>query len=187
MIDTKFAFLEVLSRLKLVLDLDDDAAVAVRLGLSKTAFNNRKLRGSLPTADIDALIEREQFNSEFIYHGTGSVHVPVDGAAWGPKFQAALAAALEKEEGWLVREGYQKKTLKSIAAGKAKLSPDDVWPLIRDLRKVCKVDLNAFFADEPASALSSEEAALVDAYRKAPTVGKEFIRQAAGMAANAKS
>lgn len=32
--------------------------------------------------------------------------------------------------------------------------------------------------------LSADEAALITAYRKAPQVGKDFIRQAAGMAAN---
>lgn len=187
MSDKKVMFLEVTERLKLALDISSEVLLAERLELKYSAWSMRKSRNTLPKAQIDALIEREQLNPEFIYHGTGPVHVPVDGVAWGPKFQATLAAALEQEEGWLVREGYQKKTLKSIAAGKASLSPDDVWPLIRDLRKVCKIDLNAFFCDEPGAALNADEEALIDAYRKAQTSGKEFIRQAAGMAANVKS
>lgn len=181
-IEKNHPFGEVCDRLKLVLDLSSDVQLSAKLGLKQSAWARRKERNSLPTDAIDALIESEQFNPEFIYHGTGPVHVPVEGAAWGPRFQTALAAALEQEEGWLVREGYQKKTLKSIAAGKAPLSPDDVWPLIRDLRKVSKIDLNAFFADEPGSALSGEEAALVDAYRNASKEGKSFIQQAAAMA-----
>ncbi len=36
----------------------------------------------------------------------------------------------------------------------------------------------------PESALAPDELALVAAYRKAPSVGKEFIRQASGMAGN---
>ncbi|MBK1683418.1 hypothetical protein CKO18_07470 [Rhodoferax fermentans] len=35
-----------------------------------------------------------------------------------------------------------------------------------------------------SSELSQDERALIEAYRKAPAVGKEFIRQASGMAAN---
>lgn len=186
MADKIEGFLAVLARLKLALDCADDAAVATRLGMSTTAFNNRKLRGSLPNAKIDELIEAEELNPEFIYYGTGSVHAPVDGVAWGPKFQAALAAVLKREEGWLVREGYQKKGLKAIATGKAALAPVEAWRLVRDLRKVCKIDLNAFFCDEPAAGLSTDEAALVDAYRKVDKVGKGFILHAAGLAANVK-
>lgn len=182
----KTVFDGVCERLKLALDISSDVKLAEMLGLKQSAWARRKARLSLPKVEIDALIKREQLNPEFIYHGTGPVHVPVEGAAWGPRFQAKLAAALEQEEGWLVREGYQNKTLKSIAAGKVPLSPDDVWPLLRDLRKVSKIDLNAFFADEPGSALSGEEAALVDAYRKTSKEGKAFIRQAADMVANLK-
>lgn len=36
----------------------------------------------------------------------------------------------------------------------------------------------------PESALAPDELALVAAYRKAPSVGKEFIRQASGMASS---
>lgn len=176
-------FVEVIDRLKLVLEISSDRELAPMLEIGYSTFTMRKTRNSLPIEQIDALIKKQQLNPEFIYHGTGSVHVPVEGAAWGPKFQAALAVALEQEEGWLVREGYQKKTLKSIAAGKASLSPDDVWPLLRDLRKVCKIDLNAFFCDEPAT-LDSDEMALVEAYRKASKEGKAFIHQAASMASN---
>ena len=183
----KKVFLDVAARLRLALDLPSDAQLASSLGLKQSAWSTRKTRNNLPKEAIDALIEREQLNPEFIYYGTGSVHVPVDGSAWGPKFQAALAAVLQQEEGWLVREGYQKKTLRTIAAAKTPLAPDDVWRLVRDLRKVCKIDLNAFFCDEPGAALSGDEAALVDAYRKVDKVGKGFILHAAGLAANVTS
>ena len=179
--DLRFA--EVIDRLKLVLDISSDRELAPALGIGYSTLTMRKTRNSLPKKAIDALIEREQLNPEFIYYGTGSVHVPLDGEAWGKKFTASLADAIRQEEGWLIREGYKEKDLKAIAAGKLPPSLAQVWMLVRDLRKVCKIDLNAFFCDEPAT-LDSAEMALVEAYRKAPKVGKEFILHAAGLAAN---
>lgn len=184
--EEKIKFLEVVGRLKLVLGIAEDAAVAGRLGLSTTAFNNRKLRGSLPTAAIDALLDREELNPEFIYQGTGPVHVPVDGAAWGKRFSAALADALKHNEGWLVREGYKKTELKAIAAGKAALPPEALWRLVRDLRQVCRIDLNSFFCDEPTTAMNADEEALVAAYRTVDKTGKAFILNASGLAVNVK-
>lgn len=200
----KKVFLDVAARLRLVLDLPSDAQLASSLGLKQSAWSTRKTRNNLPKEAIDALIEREQLNPEFIYYGIGSVHVPADDAAWGKTFQALLSRALKSEEGWLIRDGYQKTDLKAIAAGKApsswleaedpkaaasgkkQLPLEHVWMFVRDLRKVCKIDLNAFFCDEPGAALSSDEAALVEAYRKAEKVGKGFILHAAGLAANVK-
>lgn len=184
--DEKISFDAICGRLKLVLDLSSDVKLAEALGLKQSAWARRKARVSLPREAIDAVIQREQLNPEFIYYGTGSVHAPVDGVAWGPKFQAALAARLKQEEGWLVREGYQKKDLKAIAAGKAPFTPVEAWRLVRDLRKVCKIDLNAFFCDEPAAGLDADEAALVDAYRKVDKTEKGFILHAAGLAVNVK-
>lgn len=180
----KEIFLEVLSRLKLVLDVDGDAAVAVRLGLSKTAFNNRKLRGSLPTSAIEALIESEGLSREFIYEGTGSVHVDTDAGSWeaGLNKRLAQSLGLATYVDVLVREGYAKAALKAVAGGKQAPLPK----LLRDMRRCLALDLNWLVCGDTDTALSQEERALVAAYRKAPSVGKEFIRQAAGMAAGSK-
>lgn len=182
--DKNNGFQQVVDRLLMALDLPSELQLALALGLKQSTWSTRKTRNSLPREAIDSLIEREDLNPEFIYLGTGSVHIPVDGQAWGEAFQKALAAVLKRDEGWLVREGYQKKELKAIATGKATLTPAEAWRLVRDLRQVCKVDLNTFFCDEPASGLNGDESALVEAYRKVDKTGKTFILHAAGLAAN---
>lgn len=180
MTDKKNSFLTVTERLRMAIDVSSDVLLAERLGLKYSAWSMRKTRGTLPTQEIDALIEREDLNPEFIYKGTGPVHVPLDGVAWGQQFQTTLTAVLSPSDvGWLVREGHPKPMLTAVAAGKQPPS----MALLRDLRKVLTVDLNALFCDEPTTALDSAEKALIDAYRSAPTEGKATIQQVAGMAA----
>lgn len=187
MSDKNTGFMAVADRLKMATDIQIDIDLAKRLGLTANAWNMRKARESIPTAQIDALIQSEQLNPEFIYYGTGPVHVPVDGAAWGERFRTALADVLKSNEGWLIREGYKKTELKALAAGKAALPPEAIWRLVRDLRQVCRIDLNAFFCDEPTASMNPDEEALVAAYRKVDKAGKAFILHASGLAVNVKT
>ena len=51
-------FSDALSRLKYVLHVSKDGEVAEALGFSKTAFSERKKRGSFPTDELRALAQR---------------------------------------------------------------------------------------------------------------------------------
>lgn len=63
--------LPVLERLKLALRLVTDTQLAEALGLSVQALNKRKLRGSLPTDEIDTLVERHGLSSAWVYGNHG--------------------------------------------------------------------------------------------------------------------
>lgn len=181
MSDKISGFLDVLARLKLALGCSDDATVATRLGLSKTAFNNRKLRGSLPTDEIDTLIESEGLSAAFIYQGTGAVHMDSDAQSWEAGFKKRLkqSLSLKTYTDVLVSQGYKTAKLNAVANGKEDPPPR----LLRDLQVLFGIDTNWLVMGDTSSSLSGAERDLIDAYRKSPAAGQEFIRRAAGMAA----
>lgn len=78
--------LPVLERLKQALRLDTDTQLAEALGLSVQALNKRKLRGSLPTEEIDTLIETHGLSAAWVYSGNG------------PMFEGGAAEAQRVEE-----------------------------------------------------------------------------------------
>lgn len=77
---------EVLQRLKQALQLDTDTQLAGELGLSTQALNKRKLRGSLPTEEIDTVIETHGLSAAWVYSGKG------------PMFEGGQAEAARIEE-----------------------------------------------------------------------------------------
>lgn len=182
MSDKNSGFLAIANRLRTALDISSDALLAERLGLKYSAWSMRKSRGTLPTQEIDALINAEGLNPEFIYDGKGPVHLDVDGESWSDGFQKRLAQSLRLENyiGVLIPEGHSRAQLKSIATGKT----EPPAKLLRDMRRCLALDLNWLVCGDTDAALDRDERALVAAYRKAPTVGKEFIRHASGMAGN---
>lgn len=66
--------LPILERLKQALRLDTDTQLAEALGLSVQAFNKRKLRGSLPTDEIDTLVETHGLSATWVYSGQGPIY-----------------------------------------------------------------------------------------------------------------
>lgn len=156
--------IDVLMRLKAVMDTPDDAALAPMLGMSKTALNNRKMRGSLPKAAIDALLEREGISPEYIYNGTGRVYLEDDGHSWHSGLVKRLQhLALPNTHALLVREGHKAADIKAAAAGKQAPSME----LLRDWRRISNVDLNWVISGDATEQPNDEEQALLALYRKA--------------------
>lgn len=173
MSDKTQGVIEVLERLKVALNLPDEASLAPLLGMSRTALNNRKVRGSMPAENIDALVEREGLNPEFIYNGTGNVMVEDDGHTWHDGFVKRLQHLnLETMQGLLVREGHKPSDIKAVAAGKQQPTME----LLRDWRRIGRVDLNWVINGDLAETPSEEEQALLMLYRKAaPERQKELL------------
>ncbi|WP_310613046.1 hypothetical protein [Limnohabitans sp.] len=184
MVDKNVGFLGVADRLRLALDLPSEAQLAERLGMKQSAWSTRKTRGQLPTAEIDALISAEGLNPEFIYEGTGPVHLDVDGESWESGFRKRVEQSLGQSTytDVLVREGHKKTDLKAALTGKQAPSAK----LLRDMRRSLQLDMNWLICGDTDTALSRDERAVVDAYRSATKEGKTTIAQVAAMAPKAK-
>lgn len=185
---TNFDFDAVVSRLKLVLDVAREQDVCARLGFTTSAWSMRKKRGSLPRKEIDALIAAEELNPEFIYNGTGDVHVPVEGESWDTQY-VKRAALCGFNDGWLRSRGHSDALIAEVLAPKPGGKPYKVLVALRDVRQVLGADLNWLLAAEstpqraaPAGAtLTPVEQRLLDAYRKASTLDKAVIERSAGI------
>ena len=64
-------FAEVTDRLKAALGLTSDTALAEKLGLARTALAERKRRGALPEAEIEALCVASGIDKAWVYTGKG--------------------------------------------------------------------------------------------------------------------
>lgn len=173
MSDKNSRFLEVAERLKLALDLPSDLRLATALGMKQSTWSTSKTRGTLPTAAIDDLIEREGLNPEFIYNGTGNVMIEDDGHTWHDGFVKRLQHLnLETMQGLLVREGHKASDIKAVVAGKQQPTME----LLRDWRRIGRMDLNWVINGDLAETPNDEEQALLLLYRKAtPERQKELL------------
>jgi len=61
----------VAGRLRSALGLRSNAALAERLGMARTAFQQRKSRGSLPVAEIQELAAAAKLNLDWVFDGKG--------------------------------------------------------------------------------------------------------------------
>lgn len=61
----------VAGRLRSVLGLRSNAALAERLGMARTAFQQRKSRGALPVVEIQELAEAAKLSLEWVLEGKG--------------------------------------------------------------------------------------------------------------------
>ena len=86
------AFEAVAKRLQAALGHTSEQALAEDLGLKQTAWANRKSRGALPLAKINALCESRGISPEWVYKGKGEPR-PGVGAAVKPLQDAAKAVA----------------------------------------------------------------------------------------------
>ena len=179
MIVKKADFLMVLVRLKLALACEEDAAVAARLGLSQTAFNNRKQRGSLPIDKINALIQNEKLNPRFIYQGLGTVHLDSDYLSWDLGFRKRIQTSIndDKRREALVRQGNDPEFVNAVIQGEQRPSPR----LLRDIHVLLGVDINWLVLGEPHSCLNHRERHLIDTYRQASPAGQAFILKTVSM------
>lgn len=65
----------MISRLKQSLMLHHDHQVAEALGLTKTAFAERKRRNSIPMDKLQLIAERESINMDWLLTGEGQVRI----------------------------------------------------------------------------------------------------------------
>jgi hypothetical protein len=67
----EFNFEEVVSRLKLAVNINNDADLASRMGMKPNTFSNRKKAGSLPYEEIIRLADSENVNINWLFSGQG--------------------------------------------------------------------------------------------------------------------
>ena len=173
MSDKKDGFIAVVRRLLDVMGVENEVVLAQRLGFKQPTWSMRKTRGSLPVEAINRLIQEEGLNPEFIYNGTGNVMVEDDGHTWHDGFVKRLQHLnLETMQGLLVREGHKASDIKAVVAGKQQPTME----LLRDWRRIGRMDLNWVINGDLAETPNDEEQALLLLYRKAtPERQKELL------------
>lgn len=72
-------FNEIISRLKQCASIQYDGEIAKTLGLSKSAFSERKRRKSLPIDKIRLFCERMSINMDWLLTGEGDMHKTPEG------------------------------------------------------------------------------------------------------------
>lgn len=186
-------FQEVTKRLLLALAMDKETDLGQRLGFKQSTWAQRKLRGSLPTEQIDALIAQEAINPEYVYNGTGSVY---EGAGWAHEYKAR-AASLRLAKAYLTPLGHAVALVDALT----KMDANDGYKstaykfitALRDAYKINEYDLTFLItgvdthqADDVSSItpLSKEEHELIEIYQSATKQGQAFIRRAASMSAD---
>lgn len=183
-------FQKVTDRLLLAVGIVKETELGEQLGLTQSAWSKRKMRDSLPTEQIDALIAQEGINPEYIYNGTGSVY---EGAGWAHEYKAR-AASLRLAKAYLTPLGHAAATVDALI----KMDANDSYKstaykfitALRDAYKINESDLTFLItgidthqADVGASTtpLSKAEQDLINAYQSATKQGQAFIRRAATM------
>lgn len=184
----RIEFQTVVDRLKLILGCQTETAVGERLGFTQSTWASRKMRGSLPRKEIDALIKAEQLNPEFIYKGIGDVHITFDGKPWETGYaERAKVFIGELGKGFLADRGHHEGLIEAISKPVLGSGPYQVLTALRDLVVMFDIDINALLtghAPKVAAAsaeLPADEQALLAAYRKASEAEREMLRRVAGM------
>ncbi len=175
-------FSDVAKRLMQVLEISTETKLAAACGFSQVAWARRKMRNAVPTEAVDKLIDENGLNPEFVYYGTGNVFAPLDGTTWEQQY-SERAKHLTLNAKYLISLGHLEKTIHDLAAPSKTAAK--YLHVLRDLEQLGKVDLGWLIAarTNSQSDLNQEEIELINAYRKAPSTGKSFMRQAGGMVA----
>lgn len=161
----------VVDRLKRVLKIDSDQALASELGMTQSAWSNRKTRGSLPTKHIDALIARYGLGRDFIYEEKGPTHSLDSESDRRALFAAKLHLLLGGPEArsLMHQNGYTDQDIDAVLGGHEPPSP----ALLRDARVILGADLHDLLCDEPPMQQAEED--LVRSFR----ASDELLRKAA--------
>jgi hypothetical protein len=69
------SFDDVVDRLKAALEIENDKALAAELGMSPSAFANRKAAGSIPFEQIVSLAKSRKLNLDFVLLGRGEPYI----------------------------------------------------------------------------------------------------------------
>jgi hypothetical protein len=189
---TNPSFQDVTDRLLLALGLKKETDLGAALGFTQSAWSVRKMRKSLPTGEIEALLKKERISPEYIYNGTGNVYEMDD---WAGEYKLRTAE-LRLAKLPLTREmGYKEEVIDALInmdeKSKFKANAYTFITALRDAFKMTELDITRLITgvdlqllpNSSAQIASSEEQAVLDAYRKASRQGKQFIYQAAGMVA----
>jgi hypothetical protein len=70
----EFNFEEVISRLKIAINISNDADLAGRMEMKPNTFSNRKKAGSLPYEEIIRLADSESVNINWLFSGEGPMY-----------------------------------------------------------------------------------------------------------------
>lgn len=183
-------FQEVVNRLVSALGITNETALGEALGFTQSAWSKRKMRDSLPRAQIDSLIATQGLSHEYIYTGEGAVY---QDASWLGDYKVR-AAALRLAKAPLVAEiGHAEEVIDALInpnkKDKYKATAYAFITAMRDSFKLVEVDLNHLITgvdlrndtDQPVQSYNKDEQMVIQAYRAADKKGKEFIRHAAGM------
>lgn len=186
-------FQEVTDRLLLALGITKETDLGKLLGFTQSAWSTRKMRGSLPTAAINALIAQEAINLDFIYKGTGGAY---EGAGWAHEYKAR-AVSVRLAKAYLTPMGHDAALVDALvrmdAKDKYKSNAYGFITALRDSYKISEYDLTLLITGidahqhEDAKAtksFSKEEQDLIDSYRSADKQGQAFIRRSANMSAD---
>lgn len=171
--DLSSGFLEVSERIKGALGIKDDAELAARLGMTKTAFQNRKSRGSLPREKIDALLENEGLSPEYAYSGKGRQYLESEDFTWRDGVANRVAQVLELEtcRNALIACGYAQGDLDQWRSKKTPANVD----LLYDLRRRVLIDLNWLVAGDQVEKLEENEKTVLNLYRNATAATKNAV------------
>jgi len=128
-------FTECLNRLKPVLRVSKDQEVAALLGLSKTAFSERKKRGSFPDRELRALARaRPDLNIDVDYVLTGVAQAAlevINAAQAGTPLVKVGGAELQLLENYRLCSPPDQEALRHQAqflAHRTPLTPDGLYP-----------------------------------------------------------
>jgi hypothetical protein len=188
---TNPSFQDVTDRLLLALSLKKEMDLGAALGFTQSAWSVRKMRGSLPIAEIDELLAREQISPEYIYKGVGNVF-DMDG--WVGEYKLRVAD-LRIAKLPAVREmGHKEQVMDALInmdeKDKFRANAYAFITALRDSFKLTELDITQLITgvdlrndtDRPIQGLTKDEILLIEAYRNADKQGKSFIQRAADMA-----
>jgi hypothetical protein len=183
-------FQDVTDRLIRGIGVPSETELAAKLGMSQTAWAKRKMRNALPSTEIDTLIEQQGFNPDYIYEGMGGLFA---GEGWEAEYKAR-ASALRLAKLPLLEVGHAEKTIDALInlskKDAHKANAHTFLTALRDAFRFIEVDLTQLITgvdlskdtDQPTT-MDKSERLLVEAYRNASKKGKDFIQNAASMAA----
>lgn len=79
-IDSKkmFAFDDILSRVKMILDTESDKDVASAIGMRPNTFHMRKKNNSIPLIEFVTLADSKKVNMDWLIYGSGPIYKDAD-------------------------------------------------------------------------------------------------------------
>ncbi|MGB4227734.1 MAG: helix-turn-helix transcriptional regulator [Candidatus Dechloromonas phosphoritropha] len=177
-------FSDSLDRLKFALRVSKDGEVAAALGLSKTAFAERKRRQSFPDKELRSLADTRpdlKLDVDYVLTGMSKASFTLAVAGIGERIKQLRGERTESE--FAAGLGVSTEDLSRIERGAMLPSSAVIQRLINSNPDV---DLMWLLADQPmpqAEGLNHLESILIANYRASSDEGKAMLRQLAAACA----